>query len=334
MRVVVVGGTGNISTGIVKALLEFGHEVNVFTRGKRSSALPDGVRFIEGDRKERAAFEETMQAEQFDAAIDMISYNDEDAESSIRAFRGVKHFIHCSTVCTYGGPLSELPATEECELRPTTDYGRNKVKADTALMRAHVDGVLPVTILKPAHTFGPGWSVLRQFGGDPQWLDRIRKGKPIIVSGDGTNLWSVCSSDDVGLGFAGAVGKEVCFGEIYNVTHPEFMSWDDYHRRAADAIGCSIEIVHVPAEVLLEVCPERCSLLGSQGQWNQCYDVSKLMRDVPEFRPRVTFEEAIQAGVTGMEDRGEWKNSDEDTWEDEIIAAQREVVARLKKENN
>ena len=328
MRVIVVGGTGNISTGIVKAMLEFGHEVVVFTRGQRKSELPDEVSYITGDRKDRAAFEASMQVQAFDAAIDMISYDRADAASAIRAFRGVKHYIHCSTVCTYGGPLAELPATEECELRPINDYGRGKVAADELLLQAHADGLLPVTIMKPAHTFGPSWAVLGQLGSGG-WLDRVEKGKPIIVSGDGTNLWSVCSSDDVGLGFAGALGREACFGQIYNITHPHFMSWDEYHTRAAAAIGCAIEIVHVPADLLLAVAPDRCALLQSQTQWHQCYDVGKLMRDVPEFRPRVSFEDAVVASYEAAAARGKAENGDDSTWEDEIIAAQRELADRL-----
>ena len=331
MRVIVVGGTGNISTGIVKALLEFGHDVVVFTRRQRKSELPDSVSYITGDRKDRAAFEAAMQAEAFDAAIDMISFDSEDAQSAVRAFRGVKHFIHCSTVCTYGGPLTEVPATEECALRPIADYGRGKVAADQLLLRAYADGLFPVTIMKPAHTFGPSWAVLRQVGSSVGWLDRVKLGKPIIVSGDGTNLWSVCSSDDAGLGFAGAVGNEACFGQVYNITHPQFMSWDEYHTRAGAAVGCSIDIVHVPADLLLAVVPEQCHLLQSQAQWNQCYDVSKLMRDVPEFRPRISFEETVLTAYEAEIERGDSADSVDATWEDKIIAAQREVATSLRR---
>src|SRR5437867_1650688 len=137
MRVVVVGGTGNISTGVVKALLQFGHEVTVFNRGLRPGRLPDGVRHIRGDRADRAAFEATMRAERFDAAVDMLCYTAEDAESDRRAFRGVRHLIHTSTVCTFGGPLADLPAYEDTPQRPITAYGRNKQAADDVLLAAH-----------------------------------------------------------------------------------------------------------------------------------------------------------------------------------------------------
>lgn len=326
MRVIAVGGTGNISTGIVKALLDLEHEVTIFTRSQRKSELLDGVDYVTGDRKDRSSFEAAMQSEVFDAAIDMISYDREDAESAVRAFRGVKHYIHCSTVCTYGGPLTELPATEECELRPINDYGRGKVAADALLMQAHADGHFPVTVMKPAHTFGPAWAVLSQLD-SAGWLDRVKEGKPIIVSGDGTNLWSVCASDDAGYGFAGAIGREACFGQTYNITHPRFMTWDEYHTRAAAAIGCSVDIVHVPADLLLATVPNRCHLLSSQAQWHQCYDVGKLMRDVPEFRPRRSFEETVVASYEAEAARGK---PERDDWEDEVIAAQREMLDKLR----
>ena len=136
MKVCVVGGTGNISTGIVRVLLEEGHEVVCFNRGLRGEPA-QGTRVLLGDRRENpAAFEEAMQAERFDAAIDMICYNREHALSSIRAFRGVGHFIHCSTVCTYGIDYDWLPVTEDHPLRPISDYGRNKAEADAAYLEA------------------------------------------------------------------------------------------------------------------------------------------------------------------------------------------------------
>src|SRR5687768_12175212 len=113
MRVVVVGGTGNISVAVVRSLLEFGHDVTVYNRGRTDRPVPPGVRLLHGDRQDRAAFEVTMQAERFDAAIDMICYTAADAESDVRAFRGVRHFIHTSTMAVFGGPLLARPITED-----------------------------------------------------------------------------------------------------------------------------------------------------------------------------------------------------------------------------
>lgn len=326
MRVVVVGGTGNISTGIVKALLEVGHEVTVFTRGQRESRLPEGVRYLKGDRKDRAAFESLMQIEKFDAAIDMISFNAEDAQSALRAFRGVKHLIHCSTVCTFGGPLPKVPANEETPLRPITDYGRGKVAADNLLLEADRRGEVPVTIFKPAQTYGPGMVFIRQLGFDRSWIDRLRKGKPIIVSGDGNNLWSLCHSHDAGVGFAAAIGREKCFGQSYIITSPNYVTWQEYHERAAAGLGYKAEIMHVPAEILLKVWLQNCGLLASQARWHQCYDVSKIQGDIPEFAPKIELEEGVVENVRWMEKHNLIVSSDLDDTEDRIIAAQRRVM--------
>jgi nucleoside-diphosphate-sugar epimerase len=120
MRVVVVGGTGTISTPVVHALTAARHEVPVFVRGTRARTLPDGVRLLQGDRRDRLAFEATMHRERFDAAVDMISFTPEDAMSALRAFDGERHLLHTATVCTFGGRLAELPARESTLLRPIT----------------------------------------------------------------------------------------------------------------------------------------------------------------------------------------------------------------------
>lgn len=326
MRVCVVGGTGNISTGIVKALQAFGHDVSVFTRGQNASRLPNGIRYLQGDRHDRAAFESAMQRERFDAAIDMISFTAEDAVSALRAFRDVRHLIHCSTVCTYGGPLLSIPADENEPLRPITDYGRNKVAADAVLMAAHDAGNLAVTIMKAASTWG-GMPVIRQLAFDPMWIDRVRKHKPIIVSGDGENLWSLCHSDDAGVAFAAAVDRSACKGQDYIITGPRYITWQAYHERINALLGSRSEIVHVPADCLLAgPLASRCGLLSSQTRWNQCYDVSKAQRDMPEFQPTIELEDRVQENVDWMDRQGLIMNSDVDDIEDRVIAAQRRVA--------
>ena len=152
MKVCVVGGTGNISSSIVRLLIQVGHEVTLFNRCK-SHAAPAGVKVIQGDRNERAAFESVIQNSHFDAAIDMICYNAEDARSTLRAFRGVKHLLYCSTVCTYGVKYDWFPTTEDHPPHPSTDYGRNKLAADHVFMAAHYAEDFPVTIIKPSTTF-------------------------------------------------------------------------------------------------------------------------------------------------------------------------------------
>lgn len=325
MRICIVGGTGNISTSITRLLLQQGHDVTVFNRGQ-SGEVPAGVRVICGDRQDRAAFEQTMQAEKFDAAIDMICFTAEDAASSVRAFRGVRQLVHTSTVCTYGIQYDWLPVPEDHPLRPITDYGRNKVAADAVLMEAYYREGFPVTIIKPSTTFGPKWNLLRQVAWEAGWVDRIRKGKPILVCGDGSAIHQMLSTDDAALGFAGVLGKDRCLGQTYNLVNRGFTSWADYHRTAMRVIGREVELVGVPLADLVAANVPNVGICQEIFAHNTYYSCEKIMRDVPEFRPQVSLEEAIRRVYEVMVRENRIPDSDADTWEDRLITAQQAVA--------
>ena len=324
MRVCVVGGTGNISTSFVKLLMDIGHDVTCFNRGE-SGEVPDGARVIHGDRQDVDSFVQTMQAERFDAAIDMICFNRTDAENSVRAFRGVGHFIQCSTVCTYGVDYDWLPVSEDHPLRPTSDYGRNKVEADRVYLEAyHRDG-FPVTIIKPSTTFGPKMGLLRQIAWDFSWIDRIRKGKPLVVCGDGKALHSFLHVDDAALCFAHVVGKTHCIGQTYNMVKRGFTSWEDHHKTAMQVIGRDVDLVGVPLNDLMAAGVPRVDICRDIFVHNTIYSADKLFRDLPEFQPRLTLEEGMAQVIEAMDDNGQITNSDESDWEDRLIEAQRSV---------
>lgn len=325
MRVCIVGGTGNISTSIVKLLLECGHEVTVFNRGL-SPGLPEGVRHLQGDRKDREAFEGMMQAERFDGAIDMICFDREDAASTLGAFRDVAHLVYCSTVCTYGVDYDWLPATEDHPLRPISPYGANKVAADKLFLAAYYERGFPVTIIKPSTTFGPRLSMMRQLdcAANPAWVDRVRKGKPIAVCGDGRALHQWLFVEDAAPAFVFPLGREVCAGQVYNMMKTEFGTWEDYHRVAMQVIGRQVEMVGIPVQTL---CAAKVPGLGtceSIFSYNTIYSPARLMRDVPEFRPRISLEEGLSRVLETMDRKG-IPDSDESDLEDRLIAAQRLV---------
>lgn len=324
MKIVLVGGTGNISTSIVKLLLEQGHDVTCYNRGQ-SGEVPEGARVIVGDRADTEAFEAAMQREKFDAAIDMICFTREQALSSWRAFREVGHFVQCSTVCTYGVHYDWMPVTEEHELRPISDYGRGKVAADNVFLEAYYRDGFPVTIIKPSSTFGPRMGLLRQVAWDMSWIDRVRKGKPILICGDGRAPHQFLHVLDAAPGFAGVLGQKHCLGQVYNLMNRGFVTWRDYHERTMKVIGREVELVGICLDDIMarnipgsEICRDIFS-------HNCYYSSEKLMRDVPQFRPQLSLEEGFADVLAALDAEGRIPNSDEMTWEDEAIAAQRLV---------
>jgi nucleoside-diphosphate-sugar epimerase len=324
MKIVILGGTGNISRSIVNELLNSGHDVTCYNRG-RSGRPPDGVRYICGDRSDRAAFEHTMRSGHFDAAIDMICFSAEDALSSIRAFRGVSHFVQCSTVCTYGIHYDWLPVTEDHPLRPINGYGCGKVEADAAYMAAYYAEAFPVTIIKPSTTYGPKQGLLRQIALDYSWIDRIRKGKPILT-GNGDTPHQFLHVDDAAKAFVGVLGKARCIGQTFNMCRRGFITWAEYHRTAMQVLGRQVEMVGIPLETLTLVDGKRFSYYIENFAHNCYYSSEKLYRDVPEFQPKVSLEQGMTEVLQAMDSRGMIPDSDTLDWEDNLIIAQRAVA--------
>ena len=324
MKIGIVGGTGNISQSIVRLLLEHGHEVIAFNRGQTTKAH-DGVRVIQGDRNNREDFERKMQSEKFDAAIDMICFNAEDAASSVRAFRGVGWFVQTSTTCTYGIQYDYFPSDETHPLRPTTEYGSNKVAADNVYLAAYHQEKFPAIIIKPSTTYGPVQGMLRQICWDFSWIDRVKKGKPIIICGDGLALHQHMHVDDIAKAFVGVIGKEHTIGQTYNAVNRGYISWEDYHRLAGKILGKEVELVGVPLEDLKRLNVPDADILSDEFAYNAYYSSERLFRDVPEFHPQISLEQGMTQVFEVMEREGRIPNSDELTWEDEIIEKQRKV---------
>lgn len=320
MKVCVVGGTGNISTAAVKRLLELGHDVTVFNRGE-TRKIPDGVRHIQGDRFDRPDFEAKIQRENFDAGIDVICFTPEDAASSLRAFRGVGHFINTSTVCTYGIKFDYYPADETHRLRPINSYAQNKVAADAVFMEAYYREGFPVTLLKPSTTYGPIHGMLRQIAWEFSWIDRVRKGKPVLICGDGNALHQHLHVDDAALAYCGILGNERCIGQTYNLVNRGFITWLEYHQLAMQVLAHEVELVGIPLVDLRRLEIPNFWLCEDIFAHHAYYSSEKLFRDVPEFQPKVLLQDGMLQVFEAMDREGRIPNSDELDWEDNILSA-------------
>jgi nucleoside-diphosphate-sugar epimerase len=277
MKVLIIGGTGLISTAITRVLQERGVEVIHFNRGQATAELVRMPATIHGDRKDLAAFEAQMATlDHVDCVIDMICFQPEEAESAVRAFAGrTDHFIFCSTVDVYSKPSPRYPITEDVERqpRPSFPYAFAKSQCERIFEAAHDQGDFPVTIIRPAYTYGEGRGLLHSFRGGLYYLQRIRDGQPIIVHGDGTSLWASCHRDDVGRAFANAVGNPKTYGKAYHTTSPEWMSWNQYHQRVAAAMGAPPpNLIHIPTDLMSKVLPAEAEWCRENFQYNNIFD--------------------------------------------------------------
>jgi nucleoside-diphosphate-sugar epimerase len=283
MNILIIGGTGLISTSISRQLLEAGHNLTLYNRGQTEPRLPDGYQLIKGERDDFPAFEEKMaSAGPFDCVIDMVCFKPEQAQSDIRAFRGrVGQLIFCSTVDVYTKPPASFPVVENHERNALSDYGRDKAKCEDLFMAAHQAGDFATTILRPASTYGEGGGLIHTFGWKTYFLDRLRKGKPVIVHGDGEALWVSCHVDDVARGFVTAVGNEAAYGKTYHLTGEEWQTWNQYHNRLAEAIGApKPSIVHIPTDILVRISPENTMITYLNFQYTNIFDNRAAKQDL------------------------------------------------------
>ena len=242
MRIVVTGGNGNIGAHIIRELLSQGYDdIVCFDRTKRS-IHPDTVKYISGDRHDERAYIRTMRELKPDAAFELTCFSAQDARVSIEAFQDVKHFITASTVCTYGKNFTHFPIREEDWFQPCTEYGINKHAADLVYLDAFRRQGFPVTIMKPCTSYSEMSGMLRSLTTEHTWIDRVKKGKPILICGDGDILHQYMHTEDTARGFVGVLGRQHCIGQIYNLSQTGFTTWAEYHRTAMEVLGREVEI--------------------------------------------------------------------------------------------
>ena len=327
MHVLIIGGTGTISRAIVRALLHNGHRVTIYNRGQRADQPPSDVEIIVGDRRDRATFESTLQKRSFDVAIDMISFNADDAASSLRALPNVGHFIQTSTVMTYGPPFTSLYQDTDAPLNGRHDggYGAGKVAADELLMQAHQRGPVPITIVKPSFTFGPGHTLFRQIDWKSSWLDRLKKRKPIIEAAEGLNYFQYLPTPDAADAYVALCGLKASFGQIVHVVNPTATTWHEWHGLAAQALNVPLETVSVPWDILVAADAQRFSALTTCLGHNQVFSPRSLLALVPDWQPRVPLAHAVSETIEWMQRHNTIEDSDLDPLEDRLIAAMRQI---------
>lgn len=324
MNVLMIGGTGLISAPITQFLLERGDTVTHYNRGELDLyPAPPQVRTIHGDRTRYVEFENQMrELGTFDCVMDMVGYLPGDGESVVRAFRGrIGHFIFCSTVDVYQKPATRYPYTEREPYGGLNEYSCNKVAIEKTLQQAfHAEG-FPLTIIRPAYTYGEGRGPIHSFGGKTTYLDRIRKGKPIVVHGDGSSFWTACYRDDVARAFVNAAGQAKTFGKSYHTAGEEWMTWNQYHAHVAAALGASPpQLVHIPTDVLAQAAPKHARIVVENFQFSNIFDNSAAHTDL-NFRYTVGWEEGVRRMVQWLDEYGRIESSEHAPFEDQLIHA-------------
>ncbi len=295
MRVLFIGGTGNISSACVELALARGYQVTLLNRGTRETPWGDRVTTILGDRNDGPFLAQVAEEGRYDVVANFVGFTPQQIELDIAAFAGrVGQYIFISSASVYQKPPNHYLITESTPLHnPYWEYSRQKIACEERLLRAYREEGFPITIVRPSYTFGPTWIPSGVGGHGYTIVGRMRQGKPIISHGDGQSLWVMTFHTDFALGFVGLFGKAQAIGEAVHITSDEVLTWDQIYHTIARAAGCRAEIVHIPSDFIAAVYPEwGPGLLGDKAH-SVVFDNQKIKRLVPEFRATVSFAEGI-----------------------------------------
>ena len=328
MKILMIGGTGTISMAVTKRLAKSGEEVFLLNRGSRSSELPDNVIVINADINSEKEVSEKLSGMTFDSVCEFIGFVPQQLERDYRLFGGrTKQYIFISSASAYHKPVRSHIINEGTALaNPYWEYSRNKIACEEFLMKLYRENGFPITIVRPSHTYDERSVPLGVHGRNGSWqvIKRMMEGKPVIIHGDGTSLWTMTHSSDFAKGFCGLIGNPHAIGEAFQITSDESLTWDQIYETIADALGAELKAYHVSSEFLAAV--SGYDFTGSLTGDKACsvvFDNSKLKRAVPDFRAEVRFEQGIRGTVENVLSHPELQIPDPefDSWCDNVISA-------------
>jgi nucleoside-diphosphate-sugar epimerase len=288
VKVLFIGGTGVISSACSQLAVERGMELYLLNRGQTSRPIPAGARLLRGDIRDPASAENALGDATFDAVVDWIAYTPQHVEADIDLFQDrTGQYVFISSASVYQTPPASVPVTESTPLdNPYWDYSRDKIACEERLVQAYRDRKFPVTIVRPSHTYDR--TKLPVHGGYTA-INRLRKGKKVIVHGDGTSLWTLTHHRDFARGFVGLLGNHQAIGEAFHITSDEMLTWNQIFEILARAAGADAQIVHVPSAFIAAFDPRwGAGLLGDKAH-SMIFDNTKIKRMVPDFAATIPF---------------------------------------------
>jgi len=327
MKVLFIGGTGNISTPASRLALERGMDLYHLNRGNTKVAL-SGVKTILGDINKPNELSE-LENHQWNVVVNWIAFTPEDIDRDIALFKGkTKQYIFISSASCYQTPLSYPVITESTPLcNNLWDYSSDKIRCEDRLMQAYREEGFPITIVRPSLTYDTVIPIA--IGGFKEYTtaDRILKGKEIIVHGDGTSLWTVTHSDDFAIGFVGLLGLTQAIGHAFHITSDEILSWNMIYKILADSLGREAKIVHIASDFICKIEPSFTgTLLADKGE-SVIFDNAKIKTFVPEFKAIIPFALGIKRTLNWLDENPDRKfiNADKNAKIERVLKAYQSI---------
>lgn len=302
MKVLFIGGTGNISTSVSKLAIEQGIDLYLLNRGERKVEI-DGAKTITGNIYDKESVKKALANHTWDVVVNWIAFIPEHVKNDLELFRGkTKQYIFISSASVYQKPPSFPVITESTPLsNPFWQYSRDKIDCEELLVKAYQQEGFPVTIVRPSHTYDTTIPVT--IGGWTEYtiIDRMKKGQKVIIQGDGTSLWTLTHAEDFAKGFNGLMGNQRSIGHPVHITSDEVLTWNQIYESVANAAGAELNAVHIASDFITKVAPgEKDGLWGDKSHC-AVFDNSKIKSLVPGFTATIPFSEGIKRTLAWFE---------------------------------
>ena len=306
MKVLFIGGTGNISGASSRLAISRGIELYHLNRGTSPIRI-EGVKTITGDINKPKTLTE-LRIHQWDVVVNWIAFTAEDIERDISLFEGrTKQYIFISSASCYQTPLSYPIITESTPLKNNLwDYSQNKILAEDRLTQAYRDKGFPMTIVRPSLTYETVIPIAIGGFNEYNTPQRILDGKEIIIHGDGTSLWTVTHAEDFAKGLVGLLGLTQAIGHAFHITSDEVLTWNMIYKILADSLGCEAKIVHIASDFICKIAPDFTGTLLADKAESVIFDNTKIKTFVPDFKATIPFALGIKRTLNWLN-----KNPDE-----------------------
>lgn len=325
MKLLVIGGTGKISTAVVQEAVRRGMEVTVLNRGTHTDRLPEGTKLLKANYASDTDMVFALTGLSFDCVANFIAFTPEQVKRDIKMFsERCGQYMFISTAAAYVKHRANLFITEDTPLKnPHWQYARDKIACEETLMHAWRENDFPVTVVRPSHTYADYAAPVALHGANGSFsvVKRISEQRPVLIPGDGTSLWTLTHAEDFARGFAGLIGNPAAIGESVHITSDEYRTWNAIYGMIAAAIGVPLHAVHVSSENLIRLDPSlEGSLLGDKANCT-VFDNSKLKRLVPGFRAQLSIPQGIERTLRYISAHPELQVEDPqfDFWCDRVI---------------
>lgn len=326
MKILLIGGTGRISMACTRLAARRGDAVVLLNRGSRSAELPEGVRTLTADISDEQGVRRLLQNERFDTVAQFIAFEPEQVRRDIRLFSGkTGQYVFISSASAYQKPPTHYLIDESTPLyNPFWEYSRKKIACEELLMRAYREEGFPVTIVRPSHTYDERALPVSIHGKNGSWqvAQRMLEGKPVILQGDGSSLWTFTFNEDFAAGFYGLLGNPHAIGEAVGITSDESLTWDAAYRIIAGKLGVQPHICHIATDRLVRYDPELYGPLYGDKANSVVFNNQKLRRLVPGFTAPTRFDQGVERVLRYLQSHPEGKRLDPDfdSWCDRVIA--------------